>query len=56
MKYDVPEFFLYTTINQNKTKDLRKANTNRDERKALAQIFNLKAIKRSPNDEINRVD
>jgi hypothetical protein len=50
MKYDVPEFFLYTTINQNKTKDLRKATTNRDERRVLAQIFNLDALKKSPND------
>ena len=54
--YEIPEVFLYTTLNQNQTKDLRKAVTNRDERKILASIFNLNAIKKSPNDEINKVD
>ena len=53
---DIPEVFLYTTLNQNQTKDIRKAQTNREERKILAQIFNLNAIKKSPNDEINKVD
>lgn len=33
---EVPDFFLYTTLNQNQTKDLRKAATNRDERKIIA--------------------
>ena len=31
-RLDIPDFFLYTTLNQNQTKDLRKARTNRDER------------------------
>ena len=53
---EIPDFFLYTTLNQNQTKDLRKAQTNRDERKVLAQIFGLNAIMKSPSDEINRVD
>ena len=43
---EVPDFFLYTTLNQNQTKDLRKSATNRDERKTLNQIFNLNAIKK----------
>jgi hypothetical protein len=33
---DIPEVFLYTTLNQNQTKDMRKAQTNREERKILA--------------------
>lgn len=53
---EVPDFFLYTTLNQNQTKDLRKAATNRDERKIIAQIFGLNAIKKTPNDQINPVD
>ena len=53
---EVPDFFLYTTLNQNQTKDLRKALTNRDERKVLSQIFNLNAIMKNPGEEINRVD
>lgn len=28
----IPDFFLYTTLNQNQTKDLKKANTNKEER------------------------
>ena len=55
-QYEVPDFFLYTTLNQNQTKDLRKAETNREERKVLATIFNLNTIRRSPTQEINRVD
>jgi len=43
---EVPDLFLYTTLNQNQTKDLRKSATNRDERKILNQIFNLNAIKK----------
>jgi hypothetical protein len=53
---EVPDFFLYTTLNQNQTKDLRKATTNKEERKVLAQIFTLNAIMKTPSDEINRVD
>ena len=53
---DMPDFFLYTTLNQNQTKDLRKARTNREERKVLESIFGLKAIKKQPNDEVNKVD
>ena len=54
--YDIPEFFLYTTLNQNQTKDLRKSATNREERKTLNSIFKLNAIRKSPNDEVNKVD
>lgn len=36
-----PEFFLYTKLGQNETKNLRKAATNKAERKVLAQIFDL---------------
>jgi hypothetical protein len=39
-----PEFFLYTKLNQNETKNLRKAKTNTEERRALAQIFKLESI------------
>lgn len=39
-----PEFFLYTRLGQNETKNLKKAATNRDERKVLAQIFGLKTL------------
>lgn len=39
-----PEFFLYTRLGQNETKNLKKAVTNRDERKVLAQIFGLKTL------------
>lgn len=53
---DIPDFFLYTTLNQNQTKDLRKATSNREERKILASIFNLQAIRRSPTEEVNKVD
>ena len=28
----IPDFFLYTTLNQNQTKDLKKASTNKEER------------------------
>lgn len=54
--YEVPDCFLYTTLNQNQTKDLRKSATNRDERKTLNSIFGLNAIRRSPNQEVNKVD
>ncbi len=37
-------FFLYTKLGQNETKNLKKAATNRDERKVLAQIFGLQSI------------
>jgi hypothetical protein len=39
-----PKFFLYTTLNQNDTKNLKKSKTNSDERKALASIFSLKTL------------
>jgi hypothetical protein len=39
-----PEFFLYTKLGQNETKNLKKAATNRDERKVLATIFGLKTL------------
>jgi hypothetical protein len=44
--FDIPDVFLYTTLNQNQTKDLRKSSTNREERNTLNGIFHLKAIKR----------
>ena len=40
----VPEFFLYTKLGQNETKSLRKAPTNKAERKVLAQIFHLNSL------------
>lgn len=40
----MPEFFLYTKMGQNETKNLKKAQTNRDERKVLAQIFKLNSL------------
>ena len=43
--YEVPDFFLYTTLNQNQTKDLRKAQTNREERKVLNTIFGLNGLR-----------
>ena len=49
---DIPDFFLYTTLNQNQTKDLRKAVTNKGERKCLANIFGLNAIKTAPGDQV----
>ena len=55
-KLVVPDFFLYTTLNQNQTKDLRKSGSNREQRLALNHIFNLGAIKRSPSDPSNKVD
>lgn len=36
------QFFLYThKLNENATKNLRKAQTNKEERQVLAQIFGL---------------
>jgi hypothetical protein len=55
-RLDVPDFFLYTTLNQNQTKDLRKSKTNCDERKVLNQIFELNAISKTPGQELNKVD
>lgn len=40
----LPEFFLYTKMGQNETKNLKKAQTNREERKVLAQIFKLNSL------------
>lgn len=37
-------FYLYTKLGQNETKNLKKAATNRDERKVLAQIFGLQSM------------
>ena len=55
-QYDVPEFFLYTTLNQNQTKDLRKAKSNMEERRVLSQIFNLNALKKKPSDNVSKLD
>lgn len=52
----VPDFFLYTTLNQNQTKDLRKSATNREERKCLNNIFGLNAVRKTPNEVVNKVD
>jgi len=38
------QFFLYTKLNQNQTKSLKKAGTNSGERRVLAEIFDLKSI------------
>jgi hypothetical protein len=35
---------LYTRLNQNETKNLKKSSTNTEERRTLAQIFNLKSV------------
>ena len=43
------QFFLYTKLNQNDTKNLRKAQTNKEERKTLADIFKLKTFPATPN-------
>ena len=55
-RLDVPDFFLYTTLNQNQTKDLRKSKTNVEERKVLNNIFGLNAIPKTPGAEVNKVD
>ena len=50
-------FFLYTRLNQNETKNLRKAQTNTEERRALAQIFGLKTIlATAPNEHPSKVE
>lgn len=39
-----PQFFLYTRLNQNETKNLKKSKTNIEERRALATIFKLNSL------------
>ena len=52
-----PKFFLYTKLNQNETKNLKKAKTNTEERRALAQIFDLKSILNvAPGESPNKVE
>ena len=51
----LPEFFLYTKLGQNETKSLKKAPTNKAERKVLAQIFNLKSLLDS-NEPPNKIE
>ena len=52
-----PKFFLYTKLNQNETKNLKKAKTNTEERRTLAQIFNLKSILNvAPGESPNKVE
>ena len=52
-----PEFFLYTRLGQNETKNLKKAATNRDERKVLAQIFNLKTLTSdAPYESLDKIE
>ena len=51
------QFFLYTKLNQNETKNLRKAQTNTEERRALAQIFGLKSIlAAAPNESPSKTE
>lgn len=35
------QFFLFTKLNENDTKNLKKATTNKEERHILSNIFNL---------------
>jgi hypothetical protein len=39
-----PHFFLYTALNQNDTKQLKKSATNTEERRMLAAIFGLRSL------------
>ena len=51
------QFFLYTKLNQNQTKSLKKAGTNVYERRVLAEIFNLKTIVNvTPNESPSKVE
>ena len=51
------QFFLYTKLNQNQTKSLKKAGTNVNERRVLAEIFNLKSIVNvTPNESPSKVE
>lgn len=50
-------FFLYTKLNQNQTKSLKKAGTNQAERRVLADIFNLGSIANvTPNETPSKVE
>jgi len=50
-------FFLYTKLNQNQTKSLKKAGTNANERRVLAEIFDLKSVVNvSPSETPSKVD
>ena len=51
------QFFLYTKLNQNQTKSLKKAGTNAGERRVLAEIFNLKSVVNvTPNESPSKVE
>lgn len=51
------QFFLYTKLNQNQTKGLKKAGTNQAERRVLAEIFNLKTIVNvTPNESPSKTE
>ncbi len=50
---DSLRFFLYSKLNENDTKNLRKASTNKAEREVLEQIFNLNT---SANNNQSKVD
>ncbi len=51
------QFFLYTKLNENDTKTLRKAATNKDERKVLSNIFSLQTQPTPQNgNQINKMD
>ena len=50
-------FFLYTTkLNENATKNLRKASTNKEERQVLAQIFSLLGKESSANPQTAKME
>jgi len=52
-----PRFFLYTKLNQNQTKSLKKVGTNVGERRVLAEIFSLKTITNvAPNESPSKVE
>ena len=51
------QFFLYTKLNENDTKSLRKAVTNKDERKVLSNIFGLQTTPTAQNqNQVNKMD
>jgi len=47
---------LYTKLGQNETKNLKKAATNRDERRVLALIFELKSLINQESDSVDKVE
>ena len=47
---------MYTKLGQNETKNLKKAATNRDERKVLSKIFELKTLFCEPYETPDKVE